>query len=178
MISASQLQTRLDDLGVEHFDAAEFLRGKMPAELVDNAVRVLRLADIVRVYMGEPLILTSGYRDRATNAAVHGSSQSSHIYGAAVDLRVVKAHLRPEANLRLRRIAALIWIAYPEDACGFGCYAQNIHLDVAIPKKRRRWWTTTDKTPPKSAIERAEWLADLIAGTTAAQARSELAAWS
>ncbi len=174
MISASQLQTRLDDLGVEHFDAAEFLRGKMPSELVDNAVRVIHLADLVRVYMGEPLILTSGYRDRATNAAVHGSSQSSHIYGAAVDLRVVKAHLRPEANLRLRRIAALIWIALPDLACGLGCYAQNIHFDVKIPSKRRRWWVTTDKTPPHSAVERAEWLADLIAMTTPEQAWQEL----
>lgn len=176
MIDADDLQSKLGR--IEYFDAHEFLVGRMPDELVGNAVRVLALADRVRGYFGEPLLLTSGYRDRATNKAVGGSSSSSHVYGAAVDLRVPKAHLRPEANLRLRRIAALVWIGYPELACGLGCYAQNIHLDVAIPSKRRRWWVTTDETPPRSAVERAEWLADLISGTTPEQARSELAAWA
>lgn len=174
MISLAELQRRMDAASIEHFDAREFTSRPIPDRFADNAIRILRVADMLREWMGEPLLLTSGYRDVATNAAVGGSSGSSHISAAAVDLRVVKAHLRADANLRLRRGAALIWIGYPDLVAGVGLYAQNIHLDVTTQSKARRWWTTTKKPKPGTAIERARWFAAFIESVTPEQARAEL----
>jgi len=170
MITVPLLQGALDCAGVEHFDAGEFLRGELPDSHLATAVRVLVLADLIRRHVGEPLILTSGYRSAAANKAVGGAPGSSHTYAAAVDLRVARAHLRPEANLLLRQTAALVWIAYPDLVAGLGLYAQNIHVDVTGAHHSRRSWTTTRRPPPATAQARAAWLADLVASTTQEQA--------
>lgn len=174
MIGIEALQARIDAAGIQHFDAREFTSRPIPDRFVDNAIGILRFADLLRVWMAEPLLLTSGYRDVITNAHVGGEKGSSHCSAAAVDLRVLRAHMRPEANLRLRRGAALIWIGYPDDVAGVGIYAQNIHLDVNTPSKVRRTWTTTKKPRPATAIKRAQWLAELIDSITPEQARAEL----
>ena len=174
MISNSDLQRRMDLEGIEYFEAREFTNRPIPDRFLDNAIAVLRVADMLRTWMGEPLLLTSGYRDVATNAAVGGSSGSSHISAAAVDLRVIKAHLRPEANLKLRRGAALLWLGRFDLIAGAGLYAQNIHLDVHTPSKGRRWWVTTRKPMPKPAVERARWFTTFVETVTPEQARQEL----
>ena len=174
MITPNALQIHIDDAGIRHFDAPEFLSGSMPPNLLANALAVLELADMVRRYVDEPLILTSGYRSKEVNRAVGGSSSSSHVYAAAVDLRVAKAHLRPAANLKLRLVGALVWIAYPNIVQGFGCYAQNIHLDVPLPIKPRRWWTSTRHPRPSTAVLRGTWMRELIDCTTPEEARAKL----
>lgn len=174
MITPNALQIHIDDAGIRYFDAPEFLSDSMPHSYLANALAVLELAEMVRRYVDEPLILTSGYRSKEVNKAVGGSSSSSHVYAAAVDLRVAKAHLRPAANLKLRIVGALVWIGYPAHAHGFGCYSQNIHLDVPIPIKPRRWWTSTRRPQPATAAARGTWMRELIDCTTPEEARAKL----
>lgn len=177
MLDETDLAEFMRTAEIEHFTAHEFLAGKrMPSEFLPATIRVLKVADQVRRFVGEPLRLTSGYRPRETNAHVGGASNSSHIYGAAVDLRV-SAMAPPGSNERLRLGGALAWIGDSEEVGGLGIYFGNIHIDVRIPNKRRRaWWATTAKPAPKSAKVREEWMKALMGTVVPSEAREQLAA--
>ena len=54
-----------------------------------NLVRVARKLEFVRLALGQPIIINSGYRCRLLNDNIPGSSSSSyHLEGRAVDIRV------------------------------------------------------------------------------------------
>jgi hypothetical protein len=161
--TAQDLQSALDAAGVKYFSAREFLGGlaEMPAELAPNAIAILLVADKVRTFMGEPLKLTSGYRPAWLNKKVGGAANSSHIYAAAVDLRVSMPWVRTASNERLRLAGALAWIADP-NVGGLGLYAQNIHLDSKVTgKTRRAAWASVGSPVPRAASERMEYLRGL-----------------
>lgn len=46
-----------------------------------------RRMDSVRLYLGHPVIVTSGYRSAELNRAIGGTSSSHHVQGYAVDFR-------------------------------------------------------------------------------------------
>lgn len=80
----------------KHFELEEFLVSETASRLgIDNSptpevmTNLMRLAIIledVRELLGKPIIITSGYRSPALNAAVPGSSKTSaHRHGLAVD---------------------------------------------------------------------------------------------
>lgn len=50
--------------------------------LVDNILDPLREA------LGKPIIVNSGYRSKALNAKVKGSSTSQHLFGQAADIKI------------------------------------------------------------------------------------------
>lgn len=54
-------------------------------EVAVNIVETCKQADKVREFLGEPMIVTSGYRCQKLNAAAKGSKTSSHIQGHAMD---------------------------------------------------------------------------------------------
>ena len=55
-----------------------------------NLVRVARKLERVRLALGQPIIINSGYRCRLLNDNIAGSSSSSyHLDGRAVDIRVM-----------------------------------------------------------------------------------------
>lgn len=45
--------------------------------------------DSVRSRLGEPIVITSGYRSPTLNKAVGGVNNSKHLLGIAVDIRVL-----------------------------------------------------------------------------------------
>ncbi|MFT0531892.1 D-Ala-D-Ala carboxypeptidase family metallohydrolase [Castellaniella hirudinis] len=79
----------------QHFALAEFTRSDTARRLgVDNTPTRHHLANLhvlavtlegVRALLGHPIIITSGYRSPALNAAVDGSATSSHCEGLAAD---------------------------------------------------------------------------------------------
>lgn len=71
---------------------------------------------------GQPLTLTSAYRDPAYNASVGGARGSQHIHGNAFD--VSTAGMSPEQR------AALIQQARAAGFQGFGGYDNSLHFDV------------------------------------------------
>ena len=81
-----------------HFTLAEFMRSDTAARLaIDNTPTRHHLANLhvlaakleeVRALFGQPLIITSGYRSPALNAAVDGSATSSHCEGLAADFHI------------------------------------------------------------------------------------------
>jgi zinc D-Ala-D-Ala carboxypeptidase len=78
-----------------HFDMAEFTTSQTasrlgidndpPLDVVANLKRTAQGLEGVRVLLGVPIMISSGYRSPALNKAVGGSKNSQHMTGEAVD---------------------------------------------------------------------------------------------
>lgn len=79
----------------DYFSLAEFMRtkhgtlqGEPPKQaLLSMAALVCKVLDPLRRHVGRPVIVTSGYRSPAVNAAVKGSRTSDHMAGRAADIK-------------------------------------------------------------------------------------------
>lgn len=59
-----------------------------PAEkVIENLKKVMYILDIVRVYIGKPILVNSGYRCKRLNEMVGGVQNSMHTKGLAADFR-------------------------------------------------------------------------------------------
>lgn len=56
-------------------------------EVVENLKKVMYILDIVRAYIGKPILVNSGYRCKKLNEMVGGVQQSMHTKGLAADFR-------------------------------------------------------------------------------------------
>lgn len=56
-------------------------------EVAENLKKVMYILDIVRVYMGKPILVNSGYRCKKLNEMVGGVQKSMHTKGLAADFR-------------------------------------------------------------------------------------------
>lgn len=59
----------------------------MPRDVLSNVLLVATELEKLRIKMGTPIIINSGYRCKAYNTRVGGSSGSYHMRGMAVDIR-------------------------------------------------------------------------------------------
>lgn len=90
-----------------HFTWGEFTKNlsRVPQNerVVDGIERLAYYLEGVRSQFGNPSItINSAYRPKAINQAVHGSSNSQHLYGAAAD--IVVSGIRPhEVYKRLEK---------------------------------------------------------------------------
>ena len=86
-----------DEPGI-YFSWSEFQASATAAELgIDNTIppeargpiRILcqEVLDPLRMAVGEPVLIRSGYRSRALNEAIHGSPESQHMAGDAADIK-------------------------------------------------------------------------------------------
>jgi len=114
----------------KNFTLDEF-RCKCCGEARINLYLVERL-QMLRVVVGQPIIVNSGYRCPAHNKAVRGSRGSRHLLGLAADIRVVG--LRP--NMLGAAIDGLMF----NEPIGLGIYDTFVHFDVLRAKDKR--WTT------------------------------------
>jgi len=102
----------------EHFDVTEFEHdGPMPAECLAPYTSLCeKLLEPIRTHYGEPIVVTSGYRSPAANAAAHGVANSQHVatvnYCAAdwylasmhADMRPVFDLIRGSAGLEFDQV--------------------------------------------------------------------------
>lgn len=56
-------------------------------EVVENLKKVMYILDMVRVYIGKPIFVNSGYRCKKLNEMVGGVQNSMHTKGLAADFR-------------------------------------------------------------------------------------------
>jgi zinc D-Ala-D-Ala carboxypeptidase len=79
----------LAELQVSQTAARRGLSNVAPMEIVPN---LRRLVDLIlqplRDALGRPIVVTSGYRSPAVNAAVGGAANSAHMRGLAADIIV------------------------------------------------------------------------------------------
>jgi len=93
-----------------YFRAADFRStpsgASVPEELWDNLQTLISALDVVRAQYGAPIIVHSGYRTAADNAASGGVDQSQHKYARASDLRPLYGDAESLRNLIVRLISA------------------------------------------------------------------------
>ena len=56
-------------------------------DVVNNIVSLRTILSVLRLLIGCPLIINSGYRSEAVNSAVGGVLESKHLLGLAADIR-------------------------------------------------------------------------------------------
>lgn len=56
-------------------------------EVIENLKKVMYILDMVRVHIGKPIFVNSGYRCRKLNNLVGGVRESMHIRGLAADFQ-------------------------------------------------------------------------------------------
>lgn len=83
----------------KNFHLSEFTRSQTasrkkinntPNQQVVNNLKLVceKVLQPVRDHFGKPIIISSGYRSRALNRAIGGSSKSQHMTGQAVDFEI------------------------------------------------------------------------------------------
>jgi zinc D-Ala-D-Ala carboxypeptidase len=83
-----------------HFILREFLSSEMaarmgreivpPPDVLTNLQRLCQqVLEPIRVKLGKPIVITSGYRPDWLNVAIGGSRTSAHMSGNAADIKIV-----------------------------------------------------------------------------------------
>ena len=83
----------------EHFSLGEFVRSSTAqrmsidntpdAEVIENLRNLCtKVLEPLREHLGQPVVITSGFRSKRLNEAVGGVKQSQHLRGEAADLMV------------------------------------------------------------------------------------------
>lgn len=127
-----------------HFTVAEFAcrdGSPYPADWIpDRLTALCSVLDTIREAWGAPLIVVSGYRSPAYNAAIAAesaarngvsgvASASQHVQGRAADVKPTDA--TPERVAELWRVAKRLYAAGQTPALGgLGVYGGWIHVDV------------------------------------------------
>lgn len=106
-----------------HFDSSEFACKCGCGGLHNGAdinPRLVQVLERMRAIIGNPLVLSCGYRCPAHNAEVGGVSNSQHIYGTAADVQC------PDGVM----LQTLYDAAVTAGADGIGIYSWGVHVDV------------------------------------------------
>ena len=100
----------------------------------DARMRIQRLVDMVldplRTYLGKPVLVTSGYRSPAVNAAIGGAVGSQHMKGEAADL-VVNGMTSAQLAIAVRASGV------PFDQLVYYGWAPHIHVSHSYSGNQR-----------------------------------------
>ena len=113
-----------------NFSSSEF-ECRCPCKKVRVDPRLLELLELARAITGKPIVIHSGFRCPAHNAAVGGKPNSAHLTGEAADIVCTFSSDRYDL---LRTFLTL-------GATRIGVGAGFIHVDVSQALPQRCLWT-------------------------------------
>jgi uncharacterized protein YcbK (DUF882 family) len=119
----------------EHFHLSEFQSRDLaafPEEVKTNLQELAENLEVLRAHIGQPIIITSGYRSPAHNEREGGASNSMHLTGKAADIKVAGM----SARVLHSQIEMLIKYGKMKEG-GLGLYATWVHYDIR--GSRARW---------------------------------------
>jgi len=90
----------------------------------------VRMLEMMRISLREPMIISSGYRCEKHNKEIGGAPNSAHLRGLAVDVKIPNSEYR----YRLLKLAMLF------DIPRIGIGSNFIHLDVDRSLPHPRIW--------------------------------------
>ncbi len=100
-------------------------------ELCENILEPLRL------HLGKPIFVTSGYRCRRTNVKKKGSKNSQHIQGQAADI-----HIEGMTNMEIISAIKMLGLPFDQIIEEFG---QWVHVSFGPRHRRELLAATSDK---------------------------------
>jgi hypothetical protein len=108
-------------------------------EMKQNLDKLLIAVNRMRAFWGKPLVVSSGYRPPAQNAAAGGAKASNHMKCAAVDFRDPNGDLARWllANLHILEDCGL-WMESPASTHKPETGARWVHVQIYPPKSGRR----------------------------------------
>ena len=104
----------------------------VPNEYLRNVIELAKNLQVLRDYIGKPIIINSAYRSQKHNAKVGGAKNSQHLLAKASDLKVSGITPRELANV----IEKLINEGKMKQG-GIGVYRTFTHYDIR--GKKARW---------------------------------------
>jgi len=78
----------LPNLSFEQYAVREEIDNEPTPEIIDNIRRVALTLEIIRLELGAPIRISSGYRSPELNRRIGGSKNSKHMEGLAADFTV------------------------------------------------------------------------------------------
>lgn len=111
-----------------HFSIKEFhcKNGEIvPPMFLPNVFKIAEQLEIIRKYLGQPIIINSAYRTKEYNKKVGGAPASQHLTASAVDI-VVKGHTPHYVYTTIRSLMRT-------GAIAGGCvilYKNFVHYDI------------------------------------------------
>lgn len=124
----------------EHFTLQELIESPTAAKegidntpdapTIANLKRLCQVLEAVRVQVGAPLLISSGYRSPALNSRIGGVANSAHVRGLAADFTVVG--LSPRQTIELIVDSGL---AFDQLILEFDRW---VHLAVSEDRPRRQ----------------------------------------
>jgi uncharacterized protein YcbK (DUF882 family) len=118
-----------------HFSLTEFACHdgcQVPEDLIPRTLLLAQQLEVLRLEVGRPILIVSGYRSPAWNAKVEGAAKSQHMEGRAADIAVTGMAPAEVATL----VERLIREGRMQEG-GLGLYAGWVHYDVR--GYRARW---------------------------------------
>ena len=103
----------------------------VPNEYLTNVIELAKNLQVLRDYIGKPIIINSAYRSPKHNAKVGGAKNSQHLLAKASDLKVSGITPKELANT----IEKLIEAGKMKQG-GIGVYKTFTHYDIRGAKAR------------------------------------------
>lgn len=116
---------------LKEFDCKDSARTRAPEAIRGNIQTVMEQLEVLRVDLGVPITITSGYRTVAYNKSVGGATKSQHLCGTAADIKV-KDHTPTQVKAAIERLIA----AGKMKQGGVGLYNTFVHYDIRGTKAR------------------------------------------
>jgi hypothetical protein len=129
---------RADDAHTDHFRLSEFHSHdgvEVPTAVRGNVQGVMRELEVLRVEVGKPIRIVSGFRSAAHNKSVGGADRSKHLCGMAADIKI-DGMMPTEIHSTIER---LISAGHMKQG-GLGLYRTFVHYDTRGTKAR---WDNT-----------------------------------
>ena len=117
-----------------NFNLSEFQcksGAEMPQEVLNNIIELAGNLQTIREHLDRPIVITSGYRSPEHNESIGGATNSQHIYGKAVDIKVEGLSSQEVYDA----IENIIHCGDIKEG-GLGLYSTWVHYDIRGTKAR------------------------------------------
>ena len=117
-----------DNMEIGQYFKAKELKCKCGCNGLVYDLELIQKLDILREFLGKPVVVNSGYRCISHNTKVGGSKNSQHMLGTAADIKVT--------GVSPKQLAAIAERIYEKPFGGLGIYSWGIHVDTRTKKER------------------------------------------